>query len=548
MKFAPFRGRQCALLAAAFTMLALAACGTNTTSTSNANNASPPQACTALAGQQLPASAIGLPTTGAVVKSAEFVLNEPANGEYCAVRGVILPVDPKAPAMEFQVNLPSKWNGKALQMGGGGYDGTLITATGAFTAQAAGTPNALARGYATLGSDGGHKGSNPFDGAFALNDEALLNYGQQSVKKTHDVAVALMRQRYGSAPRRFYFIGGSQGGHEALDAAARYAPDYDGVIANYPAYNITLLQQASLNVGRAVYGHGGAGFLNPAKQKLVYDAVYKACDKLDGLEDGTIGNIPSCNAAFNIETVRVRLRCPGGGEGGDGCLSDAQIAALQQIATPYDMGFEVAGQRAFAAWPVLEGAFAPGGRSNLGRGTAADRDALLYTIGVAHTRYFVTRNPDFDALQFDPRQYQARLQQLGGITDVSNVSLAPFKARGGKLILTHGNADDFISPHNSEAYYRLQVAAFGQAGADQFIRFYKIPGYGHGFGSFNLGYDGLALIDAWVEQGTDPGTPVAKDNNPGAARTRPMCTWPRYPRYDGKGDVNSAASFACVAF
>src|SRR5205085_11860094 len=113
-------------------------------------------------------------------------------------------------------------------------------------------------------------------------------------------------------PNRFYFIGGSQGGHEALDAAARYAKDYDGVIANYPAYNITLLPQGSLNAGRAVYANGGAGYRNPNKQKLLVDAVYAACDKLDGLVDGTIGNIAACNANLNIDTVKATLRSSGG--------------------------------------------------------------------------------------------------------------------------------------------------------------------------------------------------------------------------------------------
>ena len=74
----------------------------------------------------------------------------------------------------------------------------------------------------TLGSDGGHKSTAGFDGRFAMDDEALANFGKQSVKKAHDAAMAVIAKAYGRAPERFYFIGGSQGGHEALDAAARY--------------------------------------------------------------------------------------------------------------------------------------------------------------------------------------------------------------------------------------------------------------------------------------------------------------------------------------
>ena len=105
------------------------------------------------------------------------------------------------------------------------------------------------------------------------------NFGKESVKKGHDVAIEIIKKAYGRAPERSYFIGGSQGGHEALDAAARYPNDYDGVVAHYPAYNVTLLHLGSLNVGRALYEGGGAAWINPAKVKLITDAVYAKCDR-----------------------------------------------------------------------------------------------------------------------------------------------------------------------------------------------------------------------------------------------------------------------------
>jgi hypothetical protein len=519
------------------------------------------ESCSALNGLAIPASSIDRPTSGAIVQSASFVASGAsgnANGEYCAVTGMVFPSSAGAPTMQFQVNLPTQWNQKALQLGGGAYDGSLVTGLGAFTSQPNGTPNALAQGYVTLGGDGGHTGSSGFDGTFALNEEALLNYGQLSVKKVHDVAMAIVAKRYGSTPRRFYFIGGSQGGHEALDAAARYGADYDGVIANYPAYNITLLQLASLNFGRALYDNGGAGWMNDAKRQLLVNAVYTACDGLDGVVDGIVSSVTACNSAFNIDTVRATLRCTGGTDTGNACLSDAQIAAVDRIASPYDAGFPIAGQQVFPAWPLLEGAdFFFGG---VGFGVSpvpsfaaspASGDALLYSIGVAHARYFATQNPLQDGLSYDPAAYQSRLQQLGGITDATQQSLDAFRARGGKLILVHGTADGLISPHNSVDYYKLQVQAFGQAVIDSFVRFYMIPGFDHGSGRYNLGYDGLAVLDAWVEMGQAPETIASIDNNatdPANARSRPMCRWPTWPRFTGSaGSENSSASYTCTA-
>ncbi len=550
MAIQELRGRAAAIGIAVLAGATLAGCAGTGPSGALAD---PQAACAALQGMKIAASAIGKPNSGAVVQSAVRVAadaKDNPNGEYCAVKGVVLPVDPAAPSLEFQVNLPVAWNQRALQMGGGGYDGTLVTGLGPYTAQPNGTPHALRQGYVTLGSDGGHKGTSNFDGTFALNEEALINYGQQSVKKTHDAAMAVIRQRYGAAPRRFYFIGGSQGGHEALDAAARYGADYDGVIANYPAYNITLLQLASLHVGKALYGNGGAGWINPAKKTLLVNAVYAACDALDGARDGIIGNVAACNARFNIDTVRAALRCPAGADTGDTCLSDAQIAAVRQMALPYDAGFEVAGQQVFARWPVLEGAVwsvSSFGASRVPSNPPAPTDALLYAIGAAHAKYFATQNLSLDALGYEPARHKARLQQLGTLTDVTTASLDTFRARGGKLILTHGTADDFISPHNTVDYYRRQVAAFGQQGVDTFVRFYSVAGFGHGMGPYRLGYDGLAVLDAWVETGRAPEVIASVDNNPNAHRARPMCRWPAWPMFTGAAgaSMDDAANFSC---
>ena len=65
------------------------------------------QPCAALAGVSIPASAIGLPTTGAAVTSAADT-STPANGNFCKVLGAIHPVDSTAPDILFQLNLPGQ--------------------------------------------------------------------------------------------------------------------------------------------------------------------------------------------------------------------------------------------------------------------------------------------------------------------------------------------------------------------------------------------------------------------------------------------------------
>ena len=121
----------------------------------------PATACASLQGMTIPASAIGLPTSGADVQTAGHGRGRrPAgnpNGDFCKVTGIVKPKNPSSPNLEFEVNLPASWNRRALQMGGGGYNGTLVTGLTGFTLQPATVDNPLKQGYVTLGSDGGHK-------------------------------------------------------------------------------------------------------------------------------------------------------------------------------------------------------------------------------------------------------------------------------------------------------------------------------------------------------------------------------------------------------
>jgi pimeloyl-ACP methyl ester carboxylesterase len=505
--------------------------------------------CASLKGFTIPAAAIALPTRGAIVESAVAVrASAPRNvdGDFCKVKGIIRNATASTAVFEFEVNLPDEWNGRALQMGGGGYDGSLVTALGPYTLQLPGEETPLRRGYVTLGSNGGHRGGRGFDGRFGLDDEALLNFGKESVKKTHDAAMAVIRKAYGRAPRRFYFIGGSQGGHEALDAAARYPDDYDGVVADFPAYNVTMLHLGSWNVGRALYANHGAGWMDAAHVKLITDAVMAKCDALDGVKDGLISNVAGCDAAFNVKT----LRCPNGGPG-ENCLSDAQLEAVAAITSNYNPGFSIAGMATFPKWALLEGAKFSG-PSNFGTvsqpsNPLSGKEPLLYRVGVATIKYIITRDPKFDALRFDPKRYRARIATVASIMDVTDQSLERFRAKGGKIIMTHGTADDFITPHNSIAYYERQLAQFGRKRLHGFLRFYLIPGFSHGFGSFNAKFDALPALERWVETGKAPTGLIVEDGNPNANRARPLCEYPKYPKFVGApGTESSAASFVCA--
>jgi len=112
------------------------------------------ETCTSLQGFSIPASAIGLPNGGALVQTAVFVAASETgnrNGDFCKVTGIVKPRNPSSPNLEFEVNLPAAWNHRALQMGGGGYDGSLVTGLTPYSNQTPSSETPLKQGYVTLG-------------------------------------------------------------------------------------------------------------------------------------------------------------------------------------------------------------------------------------------------------------------------------------------------------------------------------------------------------------------------------------------------------------
>ncbi|KVV51871.1 tannase [Burkholderia territorii] len=537
--------------------LCISACGGNESGGGGSASSPPPPSaaaqCAALNGLAIPASSIAEPTGGATITSATLV--ETA-GEYCQVNGAIAPVDPAAPSIRFQVNLPTNWNHKALHYGGGGFDGTLITGVDALDMAPAGTPTPLANGYATFGDDSGHQSSSITDGKFAANDESLANYGGLSLKKTHDVAMVLIRKRYASAPGKTYFFGSSTGGRDGLSEAQRWPADYDGIVVNRPALNYTGLRLSNVVLGRALYLNNGAGWLDVAKTVLLQNAVMRACDALDGVADGIVSNVVACKA--QSATVLASVRCPSGADSGDTCLSDAQIATVQTIAAPLQLPYPLAnGVTQYAGYNILAGSVFAGpyttrdlGESKVPANPAGKKDANQWVTGDQWVKYFVTRVPTFDSLTLDPVNpgtYQSRVQALSALTDATSTDLSAYVAKGGKLIMTHGLADEIVSTDSSTDYYAGLVQRFGQGTVDGFVRFYLMPGVGHGTGPFHPAIDSLSALDEWVESGKAPETLTISDLNAATlGRTRPLCRYPLWPKYIG-GDANAAASFQCTS-
>ncbi|PCJ40143.1 MAG: tannase/feruloyl esterase family alpha/beta hydrolase [SAR86 cluster bacterium] len=519
-------------------------------------NLSAAEACSSLEGLSVAAGDIGLPTAGATIQVTELVSSNARdnnNGEYCKVLGAIHPVTYNAPDINFEINLPSNWNGKSLQFGGGGFNGSIVTGLGHYAKQPTSEQTPLARGYVTLGSDSGHQSTLGFDGSFLLFDEALRNFGHEQIKKTHDVAMLLIQSRYGTQSQYNYFIGGSQGGHEAFDAAQRYPDDYHGIVAGYPAHNLVMLHLSANQFARALLANNGNSWLSPAKVTAFTAAVYETCDGLDRAEDGIISNVAACIDAtedFKLNTQQNPIRCDGGADTSDSCLSDAQIQALNVMDEPYDLGFSVfaddEANSIFPKWTPFEGStFFDGGFPNLGG--EGPESSLQSAPGNATPKYAIAQDLSLDTMNdFDPANYAGRISELVELMSANSINLDRFKEKGGKLIYFHGMTDDFIPVYSSIQYWERLQGRYDENSLSDFARFYTIPGMGHVTGTFNARISSLDALEAWVERGMGPGNLMATDANQATeGRSRPVCHYPEWPRHN-RGDMNSADSFTCV--
>jgi pimeloyl-ACP methyl ester carboxylesterase len=540
------------VMAAAITLLT-AGCGGGGGGSSGGNAApTAQQACDALNSMKVDASRIALPTRGGEVVSTRFVVagtQGNTDGEYCQVDRKIHAIDTTAQDIAFEVRLPSAWNNKALHVGGGGWDGAISIGNEAnrLVRGTAGTP--LARGYAVFGSDSGHADPEGLDASFALNDEQLANFGGDQLKKTRDVAIAILQQRYSGLPARTYIVGLSNGGREALVAVQRFPTDYDAVLILFPPPAWTPMFMKLNQVARTMFANNGAGWISSAKAAFLNQNVVTACDASDGAVDGIVSN-PSCTFDYRS------LRCPGGSDAGSNCFSDPQLKTLdalfQRLSLPYALANGTNAFGPFSLSANFNSDLNVLGNTPIPMSTppSAPEVGLIASFSDGLIRYAVTRNAALVPFSFDetqPMPYLPRLQAVSNILDATNPDISAFKQRGGKLLIVHGGADELVPASGTVDWYQQVVARFGQAETDTFVRFYIVPGLGHaGGGTFSLSADLLTAIEQWSEAGTPPTNLTGTDANPASGgRTRPLCAYPTWPKYVG-GGVDAASSYSCV--
>lgn len=508
--------------------------------------------CESLAGIGVPAEAIALPTTGSKVTEVAWEVDVETHGAYCRVTGSILPLDASAPAINWQANLPASWNGKLLQLGGGGFNGRVPRTLRHPPLSLQNVASPLARGYVAFGSDSGHQASNASDASFARNAEALANYAYMHIRKTRDVVAYLAEFAYERPVRRVYFAGGSTGGREGLTAAIRWPEAYDGILSNYPTARFMGLRMWGAALTQAIYSDDSAGWIPRGLVDRIADRAIERCDVLDGAVDGLVSNIAACRA--QSAALIEEFRCPDDGIARD-CLNPTQIErTIHVYHEGYELPYELAHDfHRYEGYNSLEGVL-----MNLGDQPSYDEPPRTGPHAHHSNRAyqfftnFVMAGRESDFRTFDimkPGRYRDRLRELSEMIDATDPDLSPFADTGGKIILLHGIEDASVSPMGVEAVYQNIVSTVGADSAQEFIRFYLVPGLAHGGGNMSPAWDNLSALERWVEDGIPPTGETVTDmtDSPTRGRTRPLCAYPTWPKYLGEGDIDSAASYRCVS-
>ena len=454
------------------------------------------------------------------ITEASTVPKEPS---YCRVMGII------GKEIDFEILLPSEWNGIFVMGGGGGFVGTIQNAA----------RSSVEKGYATAGTNTGHD-AKTFPGAsWALNDmERQLNFGHLAIHRTAEVSKSIIESYFGNYPKYSYFIGCSRGGGQAMMEAQRYPEDFDGIIAGAPAFNWTALASEFVQNTQASFPKKlTEPFFSPQHINMLHDAILKQCDQNDGVKDSIINDPSDCK--FNFDALPL---CKGNVQG-ENCFTENQIAALKKIYDGINLGHGI-------SYP----GFPPGGEGEAGgwnswiTGSGAgilrrDYPSSQAYFGIEVYKYLILQDPDWDYTKYDFKGYEKEIRYAASYLDATSTDYSGFRNRNGKIIIWHGWNDPALSAYASIDHYNAVKEKDPEI--NNYMRLFLLPGVLHcGGGKGPSEVDWLAIIRNWVENSIAPEKIVVKKSQKGKEiMSRPVFPYPVKSVYDGKGDPNRESSY-----
>jgi feruloyl esterase len=408
------------------------------------------------------------------------------------------------------------WNGKFQAVGNGDAAGVISYAA---------MTQAVSGGYAASSTDTGHVGNTM---EFALGHrEKYVDFGYRSLHEMTLKAKAIIAAFYGTPPRLSYWNGCSQGGRQGITEATRYPSDYDAVIAGAPAIAHMRLHAARMALNAFVH-RSADSYIPPEKYPAIHRAALNACDAVDGVKDGLIGDPARCR--FDPQV----LACKNGD--GPSCLTAAQVETARGMYAPI---------RNPSTGSVVSPALLQPG-SELEWDRLAGPEPLRNAV--EPFKYVVFNDPKWDWRAFSLAADLPRaLQADDGIINFTDPNLELFFDRGGKLLMYHGWADPQVTPLNTISYFNDVLKTAGDSTRGRSIELYMEPGMNHCWGGEGPdSFDVVGALERWVQTGNAPRRIIASHWTESVVdRTRPLCPYPQMATYKGTGSIDSADNFRC---
>lgn len=520
------------------------------------------------------------PLKNVEITRSDLITNDVQYPAYCLVQGKVnerTGADGKIYAINFEMRLPTAWNGRFLYQANGGNDGVVVPAEGdPRNLNVVGRITALSRGFVVLSTDAGHNAADPANKStgllagnmFGFDPQARSDYGYAATGTMAPIAKSIIRGYYGIAPSYSYMLGCSNGGRQGMVAAARYAGYFDGILAGDPGFDLpkAAVQHAWDLQSFQIANPDIRKSFSRDDMRLVAAKVVEKCDGLDGVKDGLVANMRQCQSVFKLSD----LQCTG--EKDTPCLTANQVKALDRsMGGPKNSS----GVQLYSDWSYDGGMGAGNWRFwKIESGVPPwDNYPLIATMGAGSLACIFTTLPvkitgdpaslvgflerydfDKDALKIFATDGIFKESAIEFMTppDMADPKLADFKAKGRKLIIYHGQSDGVFSVNATTLWYE-KLASNYNGDASGFVRLFVVPGMNHcSSGPATDEFNGLTALMNWVEAGQAPDQIIASVNpgNPelpgdwSKKRTRPLCVWPKIPKYKS-GDQEKAESFQC---